>query len=365
MVGRFAQKSPWGPQGRKDGMLRFQKRVLTSLEGVYCLELFETDGRVQVVAASEIHDGICKTVDFGSRSEELVWPGPGGCMNVCQLDVRGGILAIWDFYKGFQSKEAKLVRADRNSNGTWSSRVLAVLPYLHRCGVVEGPGGPYVVASILCGGRESADDWSRPGWILAGCIPRGDEPLSLEVIQTGVTKNHGFWQGIFDGEQVTLISGSEGILRVRPPEEVGEPWRVDRLLDREISDMAVCDIDGDGEDELLTFEGFHGNLAAVNKRIGGTWTIIYTVPMDFAHGIWGGTLAGRGAFVAGSRKGAGDLFLIRQGAGGLETVLIEHGAAPSNIRSLSLEGQDYILCAERDGDCVSLYEVSEEESACP
>ena len=43
---------------------------------------------------------------------------------------------------------------------------------------------------------------------------------------------------------------------LRRQRQRGDDWRTEILIEREISDIAVADIDGDGEDEILAFEGF-------------------------------------------------------------------------------------------------------------
>lgn len=339
-------------------MITWKRSVLTNLEGVYCVELFHTAQGLKIAAASEIHGGWYKLIDFATRQEEIVWTGPGGCMNISQLDEAGSAIGIQNFYKGFQSEKAQLVQASRGPEG-WQTRVLKVLPYLHRSGVVHTQDGPWVVASTLCTHRENADDWSHPGKIQVARIPQGDEEIQFRVIQEGVTKNHGFWQGKLDGEEVTLIGGSEGLFRVRPPKD-GTDWQVDKLLSREISDCAVADLDGDGEDELVTFEGFHGDLAAVNKRVNGNWEIVYTLPMHFSHAIWAGELLGRNMFLAGYRKEDGKLYLVDWDNGQYRATLIEEGVAPSNARGFVYQGRSYIIAAARDMDQVVLYELAQD-----
>ena len=339
------------------GRISWERSVLMDLEGIYCVELFHTKDGLKIVGASETHDGVCKVVDFATRKEEVVWTGPGGCMNVSQLDEDGSIVGIQNFYKGFQSEKAQLVRA-KKQDGQWQTEVLKVLPYLHRSGVVHAADGAWVVASTLCTHRDSATDWSHPGKIQVAKLPENGEDISFRVIQEGVTKNHGFWQGRLDGEDVTLIGGSEGLFRVRPPRDGGD-WTVDRLLDREISDCAVADLDGDGEDELVTFEGFHGDTAAVNKRVDGRWQIVYTVPLHFSHAIWAGELLGRNMFVVGYRKEDGRMYLGYHTGHGYETVLMEEGVAPSNARGFVYDGRSYVIAAARDMDQVILYELKE------
>lgn len=339
--------------------LKWKRSVLSDIEGIYCLELFNTDSGFKIVAAGETHGGVCKMIDFASRTEEQVWDGPGGCMNVSQLNSAGSVVAIQNFYKGFQSKEAQVVRADKTEQG-WKTTVLKVIPYLHRSGVVHTVSdGDWIVCSQLCTERNDAQDWSHPGKILAAKVPAEGEEIEFRVLREGVTKNHGFWQGVFDGEEVTLIGGTEGLFRVRPPKD-GNDWQVDRLLDREVSDVAVADLDGDGEDELVVFDGFHGELCTVNKRVNGEWEVVFELPMHFSHAIWAGELLGRNMFAVGYRKEDGKFYVVEHTEEGYRATLVEEGIAPSNVRGFMFGGKSYLAVAARDMDQVVLFELTEE-----
>jgi len=314
---------------------------------------------LKIFAASESHGGHCKMIDFVTRTEEIIWYGPGGCMNIGQLNEQGTVIGVVNFYKGYQSKEAQLIRADKYSDG-WKTEVLKVIPYLHRSGIVHTEAdGDWVIASQLCTERADTTDWSHPGRILAARLPDLGEEISFQVLQENITKNHGFWQGLLDNEQVTLVGGEEGLFRVRPPKNESG-WQVDCLMNREVSDMAVADLDGDGEDELVVFDGFHGDLCTVNKRIDGEWKVVYSLPMHFSHAIWAGKLLNRNVFVVGYRKKDGLLYLGEHTKNGYKATLLEAGIAPSNVRGFMYEGRSFIAVAARDMGQVILFELTEE-----
>ena len=67
--------------------------------------------------------------------------------------------------------------------------------------------------------------------------------------------------------EVLLIAGSEGLYEVAVPGGADIPWRAERLLDREISDAVTVDLDGDGVEELVTIEGFHGDEIAADRLV--------------------------------------------------------------------------------------------------
>ena len=342
--------------------LTYKRSVLSRIEGIYCVEIFWTVSGPQVVAASELHGGICKSIDFQTKKEETVWTGPGGCMNVAQWNARGDIIGVQNFYKGAQALDAQIAAATR-INRRWETRVLAKLPYLHHCGIIHVGEDTYVVASTLCTRRDFPGDWNHPGRIQVIKITEPGTDTEVQVIKEGVSKNHGFWQGRLDGKEVILISG-DTLYQVQPPSSGEERWKVDALIRREISDIAVVDIDGDGEDEILAYEGLHGNLATINKRIHGVWEIVYSCPMEFAHGIWGGHLLGKPVFVTGSMQGEGELAILMYDSGGdgfaVRRTVLEKGIGPSNIRGFSHGGKDYILAAAREAGELVMFELSEE-----
>lgn len=343
--------------------ITWKRTVLSRIDGIYCVEVFHKGPDIKIAAASELHGGICKMIDFKTREEELVWSGPGGCMNVAQWSDEGDLIGVQNFYKGAQALDAQVVWAAKGGNG-WETRVLAKLPYLHHCGVVRQKKGSCIIASTLCTKREFPGDWSHPGAIQVFAKPEQEEAAKIRIIREGVVKNHGFWQGTFDNEEVILISGHE-LYRVKGPEEEHEQWKVDTIIGRELSDIAVQDIDGDGEDEILAFEGLHGNLATINKRINGKWEVIYSCPMKFAHGIWGGKLLGKPSFVIGSMQGEGELSLLlgkREGRGfTIKRTVIETGIGPSNVRGFSFDGRSYVLAAAREAGELVLFELEEKE----
>lgn len=345
--------------------ITWKRSVLTEIEGIYCVEVLHTVSGIQIAAASELHGGICKIIDFKTKEEEIVWTGPGGCMNVVQWNANGDIIGVQNFYKGAQALDAQVVAAFRREQ-KWETRVLAKLPYLHHCGIVHVGEEDYVLASTLCSRRDYPGDWAYPGKIQVLTLAAQGEECEIKVIKEGVVKNHGFWQGNLDGKAVTLISG-DALYRVEAPSGEGEEWKTEALIKREISDIAVADIDGDGEDEILAFEGLHGNLATINKRLHGAWEVIYSCPMEFAHGIWGGRLLGKPVFVIGSMQGRGELAILLRDPDddgfAVRKVVLETGIGPSNIRGLSYEGRDYILVASREAGELVVFELNEEDNA--
>ena len=79
------------------------------------------------------------------------------------------------------------------------------------------------------------------------------------------------------------------------------------ILSGHIGEIATIDIDGDGQDEIMTIEEFHGNTIQIYKKDGSEYKKVwqYDNEIDFAHALVGAKLAGQNAFVCGVRRKIG------------------------------------------------------------
>jgi hypothetical protein len=182
-------------------------------------------------------------------------------------------------------------------------------------------------------------------------------PFELQVLYEGITKNHGFCKGEWKGETAYFLTGVEGMFIVTPPKTLKEEWLVEQLFDYEISDCALCDIDGDGELEIATIELFHGDKGKIYKHIEGVWTVIHEHDYEFGHVVWGGTLAGKPAFIIAGRKGAMEVVVFTYEDGNIIEQVIDNTGGPSNIAVYNLPDKDVILAANRQIGEYAVYEV--------
>jgi hypothetical protein len=123
--------------------------------------------------------------------------------------------------------------------------------------------------------------------------------------------------------------------------------------------MAVCDIDGDGKLEIATIEPFHGSKGIIYKEIRGMLVPVLEHEYEFGHVVWGGTLAGKPAFLIGGRKGGRELncFTWNAREGAIERILIDDTGGASNIAVCHKADCDMILAANREIGEVALYEI--------
>lgn len=342
--------------------MRFEKIRLDDMERCYVAGTLRAEGRTYAVFASESVDGPCYAyTGEGFSQKEVIWEKAGGTMSFIQIPGRDGeFIAVQHFFPGFQSAGAKLVWGKRGPLG-WEVKDLVSLPYVHRFDLFVIEDEIYIFAAILCGSKKDREDWSDPGKILAGKLPAAPEAgVSFREISGGHVKNHGYCRGRFQGEDAAFFTSDSGVFAAVPPATKDGAWRVTKVIDRPVSDVAVIDLDGDGEDELITIEPFHGNQFVVNKKSASGYDMVWRYPkeIDFAHTVTGCALCGRPAVIGGIRRKNAELFVLLHDAGkGFYTELVEEGAGTSNATAAQVNGEDIIIAANHTKNEAAVYYV--------
>ena len=346
-------------------MMKIKKTILAKMEKPYAISSLKIDGEPYFLAASEERHGKCLLFhppDF-TRST-VIWDSPGGCMTMSPLSSgNGSFIAIQKFYPIFDSDQSTIVLAEPAEDLTekWNMRVLSNLPFVHRCEVIRVAGVEYLVAAVLCGGKEYIEDWSLPGSVYVAKIPQNaGEELQLVPVMDGITKNHGMFVCEKEGRQVVYISGQEGVFLL-DYESSSRKWVHTRILDHGVSDLFLADIDGDGVDEMVTIEPFHGNRLVIYKVFNSSWKKVYETEMDFGHVIWAGnTVLGPTVFMA-DRGGAKALSVLQPktlGTYDMRKMLIDTGVGAAQISVSNQLGKTLLLSANHGIDEVALYEIS-------
>jgi hypothetical protein len=220
----------------------------------------------------------------------------------------------------------------------------------------------YLIAATICGSKLSRDDWSDPGKVWAGVLPDTPEgEVVLTPILNGLVRNHGYNRLRWEGAERAFITCEQGVFICTPPISSGSSWTIEQLLDREVSDIALCDIDEDGEIELLTIEPFHGQTIAISKKIDDVYRIVWKYeekPVEFGHIAWGGMLAGEPTFLCGYRRLASDFFYVRCTSKDplhFSVTMIESGVGPANVAVIHRNAEDIILSSNRAVGEAALY----------
>ncbi|MBQ2690002.1 MAG: hypothetical protein IJG05_07995 [Solobacterium sp.] len=344
--------------------MRFEKIHLDDIVRCYCTSHMNIDDDVYAFFASENPESECYSyTGEGFSKKETVWEGGrGGCMSIIPFPTRKGeFLAVNEFYLKISPSASKLVWGRKTEDG-WQVKDVFNLPYLHRFDIYHGDGKDYVICATIARDKRDKGDWSRPGQIYVGEVPADleNENVVLRQIGDGCFRNHGYSRGEYDGRVCGYFGSDAGIMRVTPPHGE-EDWKVTKILDGMISEIALADIDGDGQEEIMTIEPFHGNRINVYKLKDGKYTVDYTYPneIDFAHALVGTTLAGKPCFVVGIRRIDCECFVLTFENGEYTVHMVDTGGGPANLDVIHHNGKEYILAANHTRDEAAVYEVKE------
>jgi hypothetical protein len=347
--------------------VKIEKRSLTFLESAYSISAGSFDEQTVVFVGSEGRGG--ETLMFRGPEWKLskVAKGPGGNMGIIPMPSDSGIptslLIIDGFFPIFQSEGAgaSLYSAGPDITQLWERRRVFDLPFLHRIDLVFPNGNPTVIAAALCGEKAFQDDWSSPGAVYAVKVEEESSHWDLgEPILGGISKNHGmFVQRKKETERV-FISGEEGILTIEVPHG-NEDWRSEKIMDIPTGDVVVSDLDGDGGEELVTIQPFHGDSACIYKQVGGAWQPVWQQSLKFGHVAWAGKIRGRECIILGSRDGKKELSLhvMRDPSRWKfdDPIIIDEGKGSANISVVSEPERDLVFASNVTMGEVALYEI--------
>ena len=335
--------------------MEMKKTILCDIAKCYAVLGLMIGGEPYLIYAGEADGSIRAFHGPDFQICQLISEGGGGTMSLVPIpDREGWFFASRGFYSMVDCGESEidLVRFDGSS---FTLEKIASLPYLHRFGMIAGADGTrYLVAATLHGFKKDKEDWSHPGHISYGVLPddlSGSFQVEMTQLPGDYHIHHGFCIGTQAGKPAAYTSCQEGVLRIFPPALRGGEWTVENILPQPVSDIAVCDIDGDGQEELAALMPFHGDQCRVYRWADGGYREIYRHPdgNDFYHTVIAGTLAGKPAFIIGARKGRGELFTLSWEEGRLACHTIENGIGPCNGAVLHAPGTDYLLVASRYG----------------
>jgi hypothetical protein len=252
----------------------------------------------------------------------------------------------------YRIRKAGTARA-RGIGEAAAERVLD-LPFAHRIGLVSRGGSRYLLAANLAEDKKDAADWSKPGSVIAARLDDGAAMLTAEPVLSGVHKNHGFLLASFEGRDSLLVGTAEGLFCV-DLESPGPEWPSRQVLPGEISEMALFDLDGDGIDELVTIEPFHGNTLRAYRKTAHGWSAFWDAEISFGHCVLAGTFNGRRSVIVSSRTGDKSLLLFQFGedAGRPRRIVVDESPAAANMLVVPQAGGDLLFSANQaEGEIV-------------
>lgn len=337
--------------------MKIEKQCLASFDKLYAQGVIWQNGEPRTYLAASEAAGPCVAVDAETLEVSTLWQEPGGTMVMVQLNDNGDFIANQRFLPVFAAADCRLVYGKRTNTGYEIAEIQKV-PYLHRFDILDIDGTKMLIGATLCGSKESQQDWSKPGTVYVGLIPEDPaQGIQLKPILQGITKNHGFCTTTLDNRRVVLVSGVEGLYAIYPPMQPQGEWVCTRLMDREISDVAVVDIDNDGQDEIAVIEGFHGDSVTIQKRVGEDWQEVYRLPVAFGHALWGGELLQEHCFLAGWRRGTQELVSITCRNGKFNTEVLANGGS-AQLTAWQSGSLAHILSADREAGEAVLYTLT-------
>lgn len=343
--------------------MNIKKLKLKELNRAYATACLSIDHKDYILYASESTVGVPGFAYAYNLDDiehpEIVWNNAGGCMGIIQHPFKQNcFLAVQEFYLKENPSKAKIVEGNRKNDGTWEIKDIVHLPLVHRIGILRDNENAYLIACTVARQKDDKDDWSKPGEIWGGKISKDqNKPFHLSLLKTGLFKNHGFYQYKDNDKDKICIGTDYGAYIIYID---NKEIRIKKILDGHIGEVALHDINQDGKLELITIEPFHGNKIHIyqeNKQ--GIYEPIWTYQneIEFAHALTGGSLLGKECFIAGVRKGKGEVFTVFYKNGNYETYEIDQGVGPTNLCIIHHKNKDYISCANHTIHECALYEI--------
>ena len=334
----------------------YKKKVILEIEAIYTANAFSVGSEYFIGAGSETKPEVY-LYNILTETASQVTGSPGGVMTFVPVPGHPDqFVSIMGLFPPFIGSEAGLF-LHQLINGEWHTNRVLHLPFAHRCEILNRGGKNYLFAATVSKFKENPQDWSHPGEVhLVAMDEQQGTNWESRIIHAGVTRNHGMIRTRVHGIETICVSGQEGILCL---EEVpGKDWLLRPMFEREVSEMTFIDLDGDGQDELVTIEPFHGETLNVYKNTGSEWELCMSDSLSFGHGLSSGFYQQKPIIVAGNRSGSLALesfHILDLGKRKYEKTVIERDAGPTQTQVFSAGDTDYILSANQRKNEVALY----------
>jgi hypothetical protein len=333
------------------------KKVILTIESVYTANAFQVGSEFYVGAGSETKPEVY-LYNIKNDSSSFVDGCPGGVMSFIPTPGNPDcFFSIMGLFPPFIGAEAGVFMHQELAE-KWTTTKVLELPFAHRCELINREGVNYLFAASVSKHKKDPADWSKKGEVYLARLNENFElPLKWEMIDDSIIRNHGMIRAQVDGVETVCISGAEGIYYFEQHD--GDKWEKKLLFDKEVSEFAFVDLDGDGQNELVTVEPFHGQTLSVYKKIDGKWELKFSDTLSFGHGLSAGMFKGEPIIVVGSRRGsyALDMFKVDDLSGDwkLKRELIEGDTGPTQTQVFTANGTDYILSSNQVKNEVVLY----------
>lgn len=346
--------------------MNIKKIILDEMYRAYSTGYVTIDNELHLIVASEAIDGSCYAYSGKDFSEKkVVWEKAGGTMSIVEIpNSNGEFLAVQEFFPGFNGKTSKVVHV-KMIDGKFIVNDFIDLPYLHRFDLIEVNGVIHFIGASLCTSKTEREDWSDPGKIHVGILPKDlSKGMELEIIYEDLTHNHGYYRSTYKGDKAGYVTSDEGVFVCVAPKDETSKWEVHQIINRAVSDVALVDINQDGKLEILSIEPFHGKDIYIYNEENGKFKETYHLnrELEFAHAIAGTTILGQEAFVCGIRRLNAELFFLtyNKEKNDYDLTLIDEGCGPANIVVINQKDRDIILAANNTIHEVAVYLITKD-----
>ncbi|HZJ87060.1 MAG TPA: hypothetical protein VFC75_02450 [Erysipelothrix sp.] len=332
---------------------------LDEMYRAYAAANFEVDNETCIFIASE-EEGYPCIMYSGDKFENktTVWEKGGGCMSIIPIpNKKNEFLAIMDFYLKESPSRAKLVWG-KYKDGKWDIEDVLYLPYLHRFDIYHLDNKNYFVGATIADEKEYKDDWRKPGSIYVGEIPdTPTEGIKLKKIAGDLFRNHGYYRYEDENGIRGYFTSDEGIFELNPHNN----WELTQILEGPIGEVAVMDINGDGHNELITIEPFHGDEIKIYEKKNDQYEVVYEFPyeLNFGHTLEADLIHGVPTFVGGIRRVGNQLFTIQYLNDEYHLEILDDGG-PSNVSIGHKDDYDFIVGANHTRNEAAVYLLHKE-----
>ena len=339
--------------------MTFDKTVIHHMNMPYAIGTLGFGTEHSVVCATEDHGPVVRIAP-PFRQARAFLPGPGGCMALVSDPERSGELyAVMGCFVGYKFQGGGIYWTRAPHEGECTAVRILDLPFAHRIGLARRGAARYLLAANLAADKKDAADWTSPGGVYAARLDGvADTPLQLQPVLTGIHKNHGFLMANLEGKPSLLIGAAEGLIAV----DLGagatdKEWPSRQVLAQETSELAVFDVDGDGADELITIEPFHGNTLRAYRKSGKSWKAFWDAELEFGHCVLAGMFDGGRSIIVSNRAGNRDLLLFQFDADSAKPrrVVVDAGAGAANMIVLGHGGRDHLFAANQAAGEIVMY----------
>lgn len=341
-------------------MILFSKQSVYPLYKCYAVSPLNVAGSPCIIAASEAPDE-CLLIRPEEKIVKKIWKEPGGTMSLIPVEEEEGVfLASQRFFGPDHSQRSQIVIGQKDHVRGWKIETIYTLPHLHRFGILRDGKSSYFIGCTIKSSSEYEGDWRTPGKVYVGELNGDWKNLRLQELPISLFKNHGYYRMVGSQYEYALISAEEGVFEFMPPFEHSGKWKVRKIFGQPVSDAVLIDLDGDGNEELITIEPFHGNFIRIYRWNGKEYQKIFEYQAEFAHSLWAGLLYGTPSVIIGHRRGKKQLmhFYFKDK---IQMQVIDTGVASVNVCCYEVKGEMWLVSANQGMNEVAFYKIEQSD----